>query len=303
MTLSVGAISNSYKNFNYVKNHSRQNNTNAMNANPSFGGTKNKLRNAAIGTVALVTLPAAMTSCDKDWLNHSEATAIAIANCHHHICNKPDTIYIPVPGKNDTIVQIVENHDTIKVKDDFKSPVIDSINAILDDLDIDHDGGYIPLKISFIDEMDNKYKKYLFDGDATAPDQVLYRGKKSPYDDVTGKFLIGTPLDESENYLASLTSDGKLYLMRMIPKNGVTDPKSLDDFMMAPQSVLLSRDNAAKVIRKLGVYSDKSGREDLGYMEKGEQPKMIKHTNQYGTNWRYTNFDVVAADAPEGSNK
>lgn len=298
MSLSVGAIRN-YSNMNYVKNHARQNKTNnainnTVNNNPSFTGKyKNGLRNAAIGAVALVAVPPMVSSCE------SEAEAFAYAEnkcCHHHI-HKPDTVYLP----GDTVYQIIYNNDTVKIKDDFKSPVIDSINAILDDLDIDHGDGYIPLKISFVDEMDTKYRKYLFDGDASAPDQVVYRGKRSPYDDNLGQFVIGTPLDESENYLASLTHDGKLYLMKMIPRPGITDPKGMDDFMVAPQSFILDRQNAAKVIRKLGVSNTQSGREDLGIMEKGEIPKSIKLTNPYGTTWRYTNFDVESADAPKSS--
>lgn len=296
MSLSVSAIRSNYSNMNYIKNHARQNKQNVVNNNtPSFTGNgKNGLRSAAIGAIALIAVPPMVTSCE------AEAEAFAYAKnecCHHHLYNKPDTIYI-----NDTITQIINNTDTIRIKDDFKSPVIDSINSILDDLDIDHSGGYIPLKVSFIDEMDTKYKKYLFDGEASAPDQVVYRGKKSPFSDATGQFIIGTPLDESENYLVSLTADGKLYFMKMIPKPGVTDPKGMDDFMMAPQSFILDRQGASKLIRKLGVYNNQSGREDLGTVEKGEIPKSLKHTNPYGTSWRYTNFDVVSADAPE-SNK
>lgn len=246
--------------------------------------SNSSIRNATKGMIiGMLMLPAAstvMSSCDAD----AEAYAYADCDC----CHGRDTV-------------IVSDKDTIKIKEDFKSPVIDSINAILDDLDIDHGEGYIPLKISFIDEMDTRYRKYLFDGDASAPDQVVYRGKRSPFDDNSGQFIIGTPLDESENYLASLTNDGKLYLMKMIPKPGVTDPKGMDDFMVAPQSFILDREKASKVIRKLGISNTQGGREDLGIMEKGEMPKSIKLTNPYGTTWRYTNIDVESADAPKSS--
>lgn len=260
--------------------------------------SNSSMRNATKAmVVGLLMLPAAsnfMTSCDAE----AEAFAYAESPCCHYPINDKDTVYITLPGKTDTITQIIHHTDTVKIKDDFKSPVIDSINAILDDIDIDHSGGYIPLRVSYIDEMDTKYKKYLFDGDASAPDHIVYRGKISPFDDYTGQFIIGTPLDESENYLVSLTNDGKLYFMKMIPKPGVVDPKGMDDFMVAPQSFILDRDNASKLIRKLGVSSTQSGREDLGTIEKGETPKTLKITNPYGTNWRYTNFDVESADAP-----
>ena len=128
---------------------------------------------------------------------------------------------------------------------------------------------------------------------------VIYNGTKSPFDDDQGQFIIGTPLDEREKVLASLTSDGKLYLMKMIPKNGVSNPKGLEDFMVAPQSIILDRQYAKKLINRLGVYSDKGGRENLGTMEQGEIPKSVKITNPYGTTWRYTNLDVLSKDPEE----
>jgi hypothetical protein len=77
----------------------------------------------------------------------------------------------------------------------------------------------------------------------------------------------------------------------------------MDDYMLAPQSLILDRDAANKVIKRLGVSFDKSGREDLGIMEKGELPKTVKITNPYGTTWRYTNLDVESADPDKAFNK
>lgn len=301
MTLSVGAVTNRYNSMNYSKNNLQKN---ALKAQPSFGQKKsNGLRNAAVATMFLVPASVAVTSCDKDdWFNHAEAYALAISKDSCGCCNggKPihtrDTLYIPVPGKTDTVTQIVDHYDTIRIKDDFKSPVIDTINAILDDVGVDRGGKYLPLKISYIDEMDTKYKKYVMDEESQPGGTVVYNGTKSPFDDNMGQFVIGTPLDEREKVLASLTGDGKLYLMKMIPKNGVTNPKGLDDYMMAPQSIILDRQNASKLIKRLGVSYDKGGREDLGTMEKGELPKTVKITNPYGTTWRYTNVDVVSED-------
>ena len=301
MTLSVNAIRN-YSPMNYSRNNLKT--KEALKAQPAFEGRKsNAMRNTAMAVLVGSTMFPLVTSCDKDdWFNHSEAWAYAKSDCNCHYINGRDTIYFPVPGKKDTITQIVEVHDTVKIKDDFKSPVIDTINVILNDLDIDKGNGYIPLKISFIDEMDTGYKKYLFDGEMSSPNLVVYRGTVSPFDDNSGQFIIGTPADKREIYQASLTGDGKLYLQKWVAKEYVMDPKGLNDFKPTSQALVLERDQANKLIRRFAEYSDKNGREDLGTMEKGELPKTIKITNPYGTTWRYTNVDVVSGDAPHGQN-
>ena len=159
MTLSVNAIRN-YSPMNYSNNNLKT--KEALKAQPAFEGRRsNAMRNAAMVLVGSTMFPLVFSSCDEhDWFNHSEAWAYS-KSCNCHPINWNDTVYIPVPGKNDTITQIIEHHDTVWVKPDFKSPVIDTINVILNDLDIDKGNGYIPLKVSFIDEMDTGFKKYL----------------------------------------------------------------------------------------------------------------------------------------------
>ena len=84
------------------------------------------------------------------------------------------------------------------------------------------------LKLSFIDEMDTGYKKYLFDGEMSSPNLVVYKGTVSPFDDNSGQFIIGTPADKREIYQASLTGDGKLYLQKWVAKEYVTKiPRTL----------------------------------------------------------------------------
>lgn len=216
-----------------------------------------------------------------------------------------DTTKIYIPGDttfiHDTIPgepQIIDHWDTLKIKPNFKSPVIDTLNMILHDLGNDTTGGYIPLKISFIDEMDTKYKKALFDGQASAPNNIFYNAKHSPWSDAEGKFIIGTPLDESVKYMLSLTGDGKLFVMKMIPKTGVTAPKGLDDYMYAFENYVFDRDQASKLIKKFNVARDQVGREYAGTLEKTDQPKTIMLTNPYDTKWRWTNINVTRGDAP-----
>ena len=218
---------------------------------------------------------------------------------HDTIPGEP--IIIPGPVVHDTIPgepQIIEHWDTLKIKPNFKSPVIDTLNMILHDLGNDTTGGYIPLKISFIDEMDTKYKKALFDGQASAPDNIFYNAKHSPWSDAEGKFIIGTPLDESVKYMLSLTGDGKLFVMKMIPKTGVTAPKGLDDYMYSFENYVFDRDQASKLIKKFNVARDQVGREYAGTLEKADQPKTIMLTNPYDTKWRWTNINVTRGDAP-----
>ena len=306
MSLSVGAINkgfhtaqvNSLKSNNNANNNSVNNNQEAI----SFGEKKhNGMKYLLIGGMAFPVATTTLTSCDKDWFNHAEAWAVAIApevkdscKCHPYIINDKDTIWL-----HDTIPQIVNVHDTIEVKEKYHSPVIDTLNVLINDLGGDPNRGYIPLRVSFIDEMDTKYRRFKFDGKSSAVDQVFYDATKSPWDDSQFQFVIDTPLDEKEKYMLSLTDDGKLYAMKMIPKLGVTNPKTLDDYMMAPESYVFERDAANKLIRKFNVARDQVGREYAGTMAKDAKPKSIMITNPYDANWRWTNIDIKAADAPD----
>lgn len=271
--------------------------------------SNNQMRNAAKALVALLIGSAAvgstgaLTGCAKAeaWAEADDSLLKAILDrkdsccccCPTQVIHDKDTLWL-----HDSIPQIIEHHDTIRIKPDFKSPVIDTLNMILHDLGNDTTGGYIPLKVSFVDEMDTKYKDHIFDGQSSAPNNVFYDAKHSPWSDEECKFIIGTPLDEPVKYMLNLTGDGKLYVTKMIPKNGVTNPKGLDDYMYAFDSYVFDRDQAEKLVRKFNVAREQVGREYAGTLEKTALPKTIMLTNPYGTEWRWTNFNVVRGDAP-----
>jgi len=250
--------------------------------------------------VGLLMAPATsvMTGCDAEaeaeaW-SYAKDSVVVNCDCKPHIIHDKDTVWV-----HDTIPVIIDNHDTVYIKDKYTSPVIDTINSIMDDLDIDHGKGYIPLTISFIDEMDTKYRKHVFDGRSSSKDIVYYDAKKSPWSDDEGRFIIGTPLDESEKYMCSLTGDGKLYVMKMIPKNGITEPKSLSDYMYSSQSYIYDKDQAQKLLNKFVEYNNNRERIFDGTIQKGDVPNSLMITNPYGTSWRWTNIDVKSADAQE----
>ncbi len=317
MSLSVGAIK-SYSGTTNVQTPSKravaapQQNDSAV----SFGN--NGLRRARNWTLATIMgVPVAvcsLSSCDKDgWLASAKAEAYVTGKdscccCNNHGYYIPDTII-----KRDTTFlpgDTIEKRDTIfipgdsvYIKDNYGSPVIDTLNAILDDLDIDRGKGYVPLRISFIDEQNSKFRKNVFDGKASGIDQVIYKATNTPWDEDMGRYIVGTPADEHEMYMLSLTEDGKLYVTKLIPKNGATNYDKIDNFMMAPTNFVFDRDRAAKLIRKFDVARDQVGRQYGGTYEKGDLPKSIMITNPYDTKWRYTDINVVSGDPYYGENE
>ena len=316
MSMSVDKVSNIHftgtkkvnKNNTGIEKYESKSIQNSYNENYN-NVSNNQMRNAAKALFGLYMLgvaagaTSAFSSCAKAeaWAEADDSLLKAILDrkdsccccCPTQVIHDKDTLWL-----HDSIPQIIEHHDTIRIKPDFKSPVIDTLNMILHDLGNDTTGGYIPLKVSFVDEMDTKYKDHIFDGQSSAPNNVFYDAKHSPWSDEECKFIIGTPLDEPVKYMLNLTGDGKLYVTKMIPKNGVTNPKGLDDYMYAFDSYVFDRDQAEKLVRKFNVAREQVGREYAGTLEKTALPKTIMLTNPYGTEWRWTNFNVVRGDAP-----
>ena len=316
MSISVGAVNNvsftgnkNKKNAKYNNYPVRQNSELARREDYSRNVSNNQMRNATKAILAMmIACPTlgTMSGCSEaeSWsesyaqLNDSLLNELlkrkdSCCCCPKQVIHDTDTLYLP----GDT--QYVDRTDTFYIKEKFKSPVIDTLNAILHDLGNDTTGGYIPLRISFIDEMDTKYKDNLFDGQASAPENIVYNGKHYPWSDAESMFLIEPQYAEKTKYMLNLTGDGKLFVMKMIPKNGVKNPQGMDDYMYANTSMVLDRDQAAKLIRKFNVARDQVGREYDGTIGKTTLPKTIMVTNPYGTEWRWTNVNVLRGDSPE----
>ncbi len=298
MTLSVSAIRN-YSPMNYSNNNLKTKQA----AQPSFGESERKsngLRNAAAGTVMAIVVPAALTSCDKDgFFNKSESYAFAKAvdstKCGCAV--RPDTVYIPVNGGKDTITQIINNHDTVYLKKDFKSPVIDTINSILTTLGDDTSRGYIPIKISYIDEMDTKFKNNVIDGQSSSPNLIIYKGTASPFDDEQGRFVIGTSRDKHDLWQVSLTRDGRLYMMQMVPRDGIENPESLSDYVYSNRVLTLNHDQANKLIELI----DGSGNVVETIRPKEGEKNTLEVTNPENTTWNWTNVNTQRADTPDSN--
>ena len=151
MSLSVSAINKGFHTaqVNSLKSNNNLNNSiNNSQEAVSFGQSK-KNNLAAYILIGGIAFPAMVACSPEDLFAHAEAYAYAEAKdsckCHPVIVNGKDTLWL-----HDTIPQIVNHHDTIYIKDKYTSPVIDTLNNIIDDLGGDPDRGYIPLRISFI---------------------------------------------------------------------------------------------------------------------------------------------------------
>ncbi len=266
-----------------------------------------KMTNATKGlVVGLMMLPAAggvitsLPSCNAK----AEAYAYAESDCCCDTCGDPnivhhkDTIWM-----HDTIPVVIENHDTIYLKENFESPVIDTLKNILGDLGIDLGDGYVPVTMSYVDELDTKYDRNIFDGKTSSKDLVVYDRKEYPWDDVMGSFVTDDYLADKAKLLLSLTNDGELYISKWVPKQGALNPTSLSDYRPVDLAYKLTRNNAQQVIEKLRENGNSGTFNWAGTIEKGALPKSIQHTNEYGTSWRWTNYDVQSADVPKSRKK
>ena len=255
-------------------------------------GSPTKVLMLLIGLAPAVA--AGLQSCDKDAYAYAEAHATAICDCcHPHIIHGGDTVYV-----HDSIPVYIPQHDTVYIKENYESPVIDTLKAILHDYDIDLGDGYVPVSVSFVDEMDTRYRKQLFDGQSSSRDVVFYDAKRYPWDDIQGQFVIDDNLADREKYMLSLTNNGELYISRLVPKAGVYSPQSLSDYRLTDKAYKLTRSNLPYVMNKLVENNQDGVFVPDGTIEKGDMPQSLMLTNPYGTNWRWTNFNVQSMDVP-----
>ena len=248
--------------------------------------------------VALMMLPAVTTmmpSCGKDAYAYAEAHATATCDscgCPHVIHNN-DTIWV-----HDSIPVVIPQHDTIYIQENFESPVIDTLKSLLGDLGIDLGNGYVPVRMSYVDEMDTKFNKHLFDGRSSSKDLVIYDTKQYGWDDYNGTFNMDDYLADKSKIMLSLTRDGELYISKLVPKPGIDNPQSLSDYRVTDLAHKVTRGNAHQLNKYVEHNSDGVFVFD-GTLEKGDMPQSIMLTNPYGTSWRWTNFDVESMDVPK----
>lgn len=312
MTLSVDAIKN-YSQVNYSRNNLKSNEAKAQ---PSFGQKNNNgLLNAAkyviIGGVAFPVATSLM-SCEDNWFanaksfSYSESKSDTTKNdcgcCKPIIIQGKDTLYIPV-YKNDTIVdtitQIINTTDTVYVEKENENnyEILDSINSILDDLGVERNGKY-PLKISYVDEMDTRYKQHVLDQRTASDNQAVYNSTSSPWSDEEGQFIIGSNYDKKSLYLCSFTDDKKVMVMKFNAKPGINNPKSLADYQFASEAYVFDKDYLNKTVLKYNLDNNSNKRTYDWTMKKGPLPNSVEITNPYDTNWRLTNIKVTGGDLP-----
>lgn len=255
----------------------------------------NATKGLIVGLMMLPGVAALNTGCNKEAYAYAEAHAESHCDCcDPHIIHGNDTVWV-----HDTIPVIIPQHDTVYIKENYESPVIDTLKAIMHDLDIDLGDGYVPVSVSFIDEMDTRYRKQLFDGHSSSKDVVFYDAKRYPWDDIQGQFVIDDNLAEREKYMLSLTNNGELYISRLVPKSNVDVPQALSDYRLADKAYKLTRSNAHDVINKLVENNGSGVFIDDGTIGRGDMPQSLMLTNPYNTNWRWTNFNVQSMDVPK----
>lgn len=267
------------------------NNRSPYNNSVSNRAMRNAAKAAVIGLFMVPVSAPMMTSCDADAYAEAWANAEAKDSCGHHCVHDKDTITI-----RDTITQIIENTDTIYIKKCFDSPVIDALRDFFKANDIDLGEERIPLSITWVDEKNvPSYKKQLFDGRGSSYDELSYDVTNTPWDDETGSFVIGKG-DTYENIRYSLSGDN-LVMMRYIPRNPNKKPQNRGDWMYS-NSAVYDINTGKKVVDRYTLNDD--GTTDYaGKFTPGDMPKSIFVTNPYGTEWRYTNVDVITGKAPD----
>ena len=217
-------------------------------------------------------------------------------NCCCDTCPQPsvvpgDTIYwhdtIPIPGSTDTIY----------IKPNYESPVIDTLNSILNNLGI-VPGEDVPVLIKYIDELDTKYNKHLFNGQASSKDIVVYNTKKYGWDDYTGAFNMDEMLADKSMVMLTLAKDGNLYAQKWVAKPGVSNPQAISDYRPTDVAYKLANADAGNVIKWIEHNQDGNFVYD-GVIEKGAIPNSVQLTNGYNTTWRWTNIEGERRPVPK----
>lgn len=295
--MQVGAIQSSLgftARNNRIKNNENRKNVDNNQPASSSRGMKNLAKGTIVGLMLLPMASPMMTSCIKGSIEDFEQFDCCGGNnngsdhCHHD----RDTITV-----RDTIVQIIENRDTIFIKDKFDSPVIDAVRDFFEANDIDLGDGRIPLRITYIDEQGvPAYNKQVFDGRSSSYNELSYDIDRTEWNDEAGSFVFGDGT-KYENIRYSLTGDGKLLMMRYIPRKGVTKPKDRGDWAYS-NSAVYDINKGGKVVTR-NKRNDDGTSEYRGTFTPGYLPNSITVTNPYDTEWNYTNVKLLTGDAED----
>ena len=220
-------------------------------------------------------------------------------NCCCDTCPQPsvvpgDTIYwhdtIPVPGSTDTVY----------ITPDYESPVIDTTNSILNNLGITPGDG-VPVKFTYIDELNTKHVKMLFNNKSSSENVVVYDVYNHAWDDYNGTFIMDDNLAEKAKVRLTLASDGGLYAQYLVPK--VSNPQSMADYKPINVAYKLMNADAGNVM----VWREDNQSGDFvhdGVVEKGATQNSIQITNGFNTSWRWTDIvgDWMVVPKGKGNN-
>ncbi len=235
----------------------------------------------------LTTLPPALESCNKEITYN--------INCCCDTCPQPsvvpgDTIYwhdtIPVPGSTDTVY----------ITPDYESPVIDTTNSILNNLGITPGDG-VPVKLTYIDELNTKHVKMLFNNKSSSENVVVYDVYNHAWDDYNGTFIMDDNLAEKAKVRLTLASDDGLYVEYLVPKT--SNPQSIADYKPINVAYKLMNADAGNVM----VWREDNQSGDFvydGVVEKGATQNSVQIINGFNTSWRLTNIDGVWRIVPKG---
>lgn len=247
--------------------------------------------------LAMMMIPAAatvvpnLTSCNANAEAYSYCEGCGCDTCGEPQIIHGDTIHwhdtIPVPGSTDTIY----------IKPNYESPVIDTLNSILNNLGI-VPGEDVPVLIKYIDELDTKYNKHLFNGQASSKDIVVYNTKKYGWDDYTGAFNMDEMLADKSMVMLTLAKDGNLYAQKWVAKPGVSNPQAISDYRPTDVAYKLANADAGNVIKWIEHNQDGNFVYD-GVIEKGAIPNSVQLTNGYNTTWRWTNIEGERRPVPK----
>lgn len=309
MPLNVNVINSNLSNVSFGQKHNKKSAPNANEFNEektyneapiSNNAMTRATKNMLIGLMMLPTASAGLQSCDAEaW---AEANAVAKDTCCHH-CNgqhfpitEPDTVV------RDSIIYIFKDPDSVYIKKNFDSPVIDTLRHFFEENDIPLGDKRIPVKITWIDELstDNRvqmFEKMLFNGYESSKKELVYDQKSYPWSDQEGAFLIDPKYAAPSKIKYSLTSDGKLLMMRYIPRNSSANLEDADSWVFANAAIYNLNESPETVVRY--KRNDDNSITYIGTFRPGDQPNSILVKNEYGTDWRYSNVKVVCEDAPD----
>ena len=219
------------------------------------------IRNTALA-LAILGGTAVMPSCDDDVDVQVTTKSENYVKILRHLL-QPDTVYVSVPGENDTITIILPG-DTVTIKESYSSAVADSLIAHAENLGFEFDGeGTIPVRITAFDQFNSTMHDLVFDGTKSSEEQMVFIDEAKDY----SKDSENPEIRYNRVDFSVLDATGTGAQISTAPEVGVK-PASAMEWIEAAKLCFTNLKNGTSLISELDDYNNIT---EIGTLEKSTQ--------------------------------